>query len=248
MPIKMLDISDYNADINEEQQARLDDADVIAVKATEGTGYTSPSFPRQWKRAKELGKARIAYHFNHPSLSAVAQNRFFVDTVTNEGLDAEDCLALDHETTDGLAPDDVSKQAQTFRDAIQDETKCKLIIYTYINFALLGNCAGLGDNPLWIADPSHPPANPQIPAPWKDWLIHQYGINGRGVDLDLCHFDKVDDLYQYAVLPKSPEPGPDMREVYISDGTAEHSTFVHESALVGGFRVSVGDAVFKILR
>lgn len=241
--LKMVDISNYNADVD----LRSLDCDIMAIKATEGTGYTSPAFQHQWLRARELGKARIAYHYNHPSLSAAAQVRYFLDRVTEVGLEDEDCLALDHETSDGMAATAVSEQAVDFRDKIQNESKCHLIVYTYLSFAESGNCIGLGDNPLWIADPSRPPGHPRVPEPWKDWLFHQYGVV-RGVDADLFNSDRLEDLYKLAVLPPEPPPAPDMREVEITDGHQIHSTFVHDSNFVAGFEIHAGDATFKILR
>lgn len=33
------------------------------IKATEGSGYTDPQFKRNWRKAKEAGLIRGAYHF-----------------------------------------------------------------------------------------------------------------------------------------------------------------------------------------
>jgi len=239
----MIDISGYNAQLD----LATFDAEIVAIKATEGTGYESPAFQHQWAKAKELGKARIAYHLNHPSISGVAQARHFLNVVEQFGLEGDDCLAGDFEETDGMAPEAVAEESVKFRDWIQEQTHCKLICYTYLSFAESGNCNGLGDNPLWIADPSRPPASPRVPLPWKDWAFHQYGIR-RGVDADIANFTSLDHLFQFAVLPKPPEPEPNTREVYLTDGKAEHTTFVHESNLVPGFQMTIGDAVFKILR
>src|SRR5271166_4300879 len=89
-------------------------SDIVAVKATEGTGYRSPVFQRDWANVELAGKARMAYHYFHPSVSALSQARFFVDTVTNAGLKTGDCLALDHESTDGLDAAATSAAAVAF--------------------------------------------------------------------------------------------------------------------------------------
>lgn len=241
--LKVVDVSNW--------QATLDiatvDADVVAVKATEGNGYTSPSFQEQWKAVEDSGKGRIAYHYLHPSISAVAQMRHFLNVVEEAGLESDDCLAIDLEDSDGISAELVSECARVAVGWLEEETKCKVIIYTYINFAESGNCIGLGSQPLWIADPSSPPGRPRIPAPWKDWLIHQYSVQ-KGVDRDLLNSDNVADLLQYAVLPKAPPLQPDQRVVWLSDGTTQRDTIVHESALVAGFSMVVGEAEFKILQ
>ena len=238
----MRDVSNYQADVN---VAELPEH-IIAVKATEGTGYISPSFQKQWKAAKDAGKARIAYHFNHPSLSAVAQGRAFLNVVEEAGLEENDCLAADIEVNDGLHPEAVSDQAVQLRNWIEEETKCKLIIYTYLSFAESGNCAGLGEQPLWIADPSRPPANPRIPEPWKDWVFHQTGIV-KGIDSDVFHSDNVEDLFKYSGLYKPPPLGEHERQVYLSDGEVERDTIVHVDNFIAGFEMRVGRALFRIL-
>lgn len=241
--LRMRDISNYQADVD---ISKLD-CEVVAVKATEGTGYESPAFQRQWKSVENTGKARVAYHLFHPSISAVAQMRFFLNVVEEAGLESDDCLALDHEETDGMPAATVAENAVTARDWTEHETKGKLFIYTYINFAESGNCAGLGDNPLWIADPSSPPGKPRVPEPWKDWVFHQYGIV-RGIDADIVHTDNVEDLFKYAVLPKPPPLGPNQRIVWLSDGETERDSVINIENLVPGFSFTAGKAEFRILQ
>jgi lysozyme len=221
-------------------------AAIIASKATEGTGYKSPVFQRDWLNTKAAGKGRIAYHFFHPSISAIAQARFFLDTVKNAGLEAGDCLALDLEQSDGLDSLQVSKTAQQLRDFVQNEVKCSLIIYTYLNFAETGNCAGLGNQPLWIADPSSPEGHPRVPLPWTLWSFHQYGVT-KGIDDDVCNFTSMETFYKFAVLPEPPPLAPNQRLIHLTDGTVSKDTLVNIENLVAGYKMTAGTAEFAVL-
>lgn len=50
------------------------------VKATEGTGYTSPSFAQQYNGSYNVGMVRGSYHFALPNTSSGAtQANYFVD-------------------------------------------------------------------------------------------------------------------------------------------------------------------------
>jgi hypothetical protein len=215
---------------------------IIAVKATEGTGYRSPVFQRDWHNVEIAGKARMAYHFFHPSVSAMSQARFFVDTVNNAGLKSGDCLCIDHESTDGLNAAEVSDAAVAFRGFVEHETNCKLVVYTFDNFAKSGNCAGLGNSPLWFANPSHLP----IPLPWHDWTFQQTGVT-KGIDDDVCNFKSLEAFYAMAVLPKPPPLGPNQRLVKLTDGKLSTSTLINTADFVTGFKLSSGDAVFEVI-
>jgi lysozyme len=221
------------------------DASIIASKATEGTGYVSPVFQQDWINTKAAGKGRMAYHFFHPSISALAQARFFLDTVKNAKLEDGDCLMLDHESTDGLDAGSVASAAIAFRHAVEEETNCKLVIYTYINFAETGNCEGLGNSPLFIADPSSPPGHPRVPLPWHEWTMHQYGQR-KGIDEDICHFTNIEDFYKLAVLPKPPPLTQDQRMVKLSDGKQSKETLISLNNFKTGFKMTCGDATFEV--
>lgn len=243
--LKMRDVSNYQGNVHIAQA--FPDSHIIACKATEGTGYASPAFQRQWLETQEAGKARMAYHFFHPSIQVAAQVRYFLDTVMTAGLENGDMVALDHESTDGLPPDVVAGAAVEFTGRVDEETKGHCTVYTFLDFAKTGNCAGLGRSPLWIADPSSPPGKPEIPPPWERvWDFHQYGIT-RGIDDDLANFGNLEALLPLGVLVTTPAPGPDERIVWLSDGTQEIERVIPVAELVQGYSLETGSAVFKIL-
>lgn len=240
--LRMRDVSSYNG---VPDMGKIP-AHIIAIKATEGTGYISPSFAADWKNARDHNKARIAYHYLHPSVSAKAQARFFIDTVAAKILLTGDMVAVDIEETDGLKADAVAKCGVEFVNTVNEELHGKCIVYTYINFADSGNCAGLGKSPLWIADPSSPAGSPRVPKPWSEWLMHQFGVR-KGMDVDIVNMENAESLLHYGVLVSEPIPAADQRILYLSDGKSTMERVVNVHSLVAGFKLHVGETEFKVL-
>lgn len=73
--------------------------DMLFVKATENTGYTSPHFASQFTAAKKLAKVHGVYHFARPGRSSAnAQADHFL-AVVGPHLDASTLLVLDLEVS-----------------------------------------------------------------------------------------------------------------------------------------------------
>ncbi len=73
------------------------------VKATEGLGWTDPTFARNWLNLKNAGIPRGAYLFFHPSTSVLGQVDHFLAVVKAAGLHPGDMLWLDQELWAGAA-------------------------------------------------------------------------------------------------------------------------------------------------
>ena len=181
------------------------------AKATEGSTITDPEFARNWQQIKAIGIVRGAYHFAHPNDGAANDARAFLAVVRAQGLEPSDLLALDLETSDGLAPAQVAAYARNWCAEVWAATGRIPIIYTFIDFAREGNCAGLGGHPLWIADPSSPAGHPTVPQPWTTWAFHQYAATI--VDRDEFNGDT-------AALKKFANPAPPrQKEDEVQTGT-----------------------------
>ena len=188
------------------------------MKATEGNTVTDPEFARNWQQAKAIGVVRGAYCFGHPSDGAASSAAHFLSVVRAQGLDAGDLLALDLEVSDGLAPAQVAAYARNWCADVAKATARTPIVYTFIDFARQGNCAGLGGHPLWIADPSSPAGHPTVPPPWTRWYFHQYSTNI--VDRDVFNGNKAA-LHKFA----NPQP-PAQKEDEVQSGTLINGTNV----------------------
>jgi lysozyme len=163
--------------------------DWAAVKITElqtnGNRYVNPDAAADWASLKADGRLRIGYFFGHPGTSATDSVSLFVSELHTLGLADTDGIALDLEVNDGRTPAQVAAWSEQVLTAVGNQLNRTPLVYTFLNFAGAGNCAGLGKYPLWIADPSSPKGQPRVPAPWQTWAIHQY-VTGGTIDRDLA--------------------------------------------------------------
>jgi lysozyme len=149
--------------------------------------YVNPEAAADWAYLKQQGLVRVGYLFGHPSVSAAATVSFFAEQLDALGVEDGDAVALDHEVTDGLGPAAVSAWAVRVLDGLRATFARTPLIYTFLNFANEGNCAGLGSYPLWMSDPSSPAGHPRVPAPWTTWAVHQYATSGN-IDRDVSSY------------------------------------------------------------
>lgn len=171
-------------------QAQAAGIDFAGVKITElepgGNHYVNPDAADDWAWLAQHNKGRIGYLYGHPSMSASATVALFAGTISALGVRDGDMLALDLETTSGLRPPDVADWAATVLGLLRREFSRVPLLYTFLSFALSGNCAGLGSFPLWIADISRAAGHPRIPAPWKSWAVHQHSWTPLDRDVAAC--------------------------------------------------------------
>jgi GH25 family lysozyme M1 (1,4-beta-N-acetylmuramidase) len=127
-----------------------------AVKFTEleanGNHYVNPDAKADWDWLWEHKKGRIAYLFAHPSRSVSDTLALFKSVSDRLGLEPGDGVCIDLEVTDGLSPAAVSSWARELASEMAKTFGRRPIIYTYEDFIHQGNCAGLGNCHLWIAD------------------------------------------------------------------------------------------------
>ena len=249
MTLAMQDISNWQGPKAPEMVAKNE---VLAIKATEGAGFQDPDFEANWFFADANEKARLAYHFFHPSVPAIVQARYFLDYVDRYGIETGDLFAIDLEVTDGRLPAEVSAGAKQFVEEVNHETGASCWVYTNLFTANSGNCAGLENSPLWIADPSSPPGRPRIPEPWNTakvpWTAHQYGIF-RGIDSDVVNVEDVTQLAALGSFRASPNPPASVVTIRLEDGKgAFKAEEFHESTQLlqlRGREILVGDSKVK---
>ena len=212
-----------------------------AVKLTEfGPGnseYIDPDAAADWSALKSAGKGRVAYLFGHPSVSASGTVSFFAAELANLGLEDGDGIALDLETTDGASPATVAAWGLSVLRQLRSRYDRIPLLYTFIDFAQEGCCAGLGGYPLWIADPSSPAGSPTVPAPWKTWAVHQYDISGD-IDRDVAKYGSLTEMQ--AALGKQTPPPPALRLLEDPMNIAPGSTNVIMALPDGTVKIKIG--------
>ncbi|MFD9948041.1 glycoside hydrolase family 25 protein [Nonomuraea sp. NPDC059023] len=169
-----IDVSNWQGAVDWGAHAKSGVAFAFA-KATEGGDWSDRFFRRNWNGMRESWIVSGAYHFGRPKGDPAEHARHFLRTVQAAGgLRRGDLIALDLETNDGLPPDRVARYARRWCRFIEREAGVRPFIYTFLWFARSGNCAGLGEYPLWIASPQQPRGRPIVPGPWTAWTIHQH--------------------------------------------------------------------------
>jgi lysozyme len=147
-------------------------------------GANSPDPYAQWNHDQIKLKKLVhgAYHFFDPQLPGPAQAEYFVAQHSVIGLDDNDMLWLDNESANGVGPAGVSAGALAFMTELDKlRPHNPRGVYTFINFATGGYCAGLQRWPLWLAYPAA--AAPAPPPPWAKWTFWQWGLRD-GADTD----------------------------------------------------------------
>lgn len=152
------------------------------IKATEGTGYVSPTFADDIADAAETDLLISTYHYARPRTGeqdAARQARHYA-----EHLDKIDGPTLppvlDIEVSDGLSPDQLVEWTREFIDTLEELTGRETMIYTYPSFWVshMGNSDEFSDQPLWIADYSAV-GTPRVPDGWDTWTFWQDSDNAN---------------------------------------------------------------------
>jgi len=195
-PIHGIDVSKYQdrIDWSEVSAMNVDDIKIgfAFIKATEGLGNIDGSFRRNWKKSKEAGVVRGAYHFFLPTKSGTKQAENFINTVELEIGDLPP--VLDVEQTYGVSPDKIRKEVRAFLDATEIVYGVRPIIYTNVDFYNQYLKGFFDDYPLWVA---HYLRKDQ-PRITREWLFWQHSESGRvngiysRVDFNVFNGDSAD--------------------------------------------------------
>jgi lysozyme len=172
-----IDVSKYQSTIawNEVKAMKVKEVQMgfAFIKATQGTGGTDPQFSRNWKKSKQAGLFRGAYHFFIAAWDGKQQAENFIDEVELEKGDLPP--VLDIEQLNGTSPERLRTEAKKWLDAVEEHYGVKPIIYTNVDFYkhYLGDA--FDDYPFWAAH-YHSEGQPRIN---RDWLFWQHSDEGR---------------------------------------------------------------------
>lgn len=187
-----IDISDWQSDIDAGAVA----GDFVICKATEGTGYVSPSCDRQYQAAKKAGKLLGVYHYAN-GVDAAAEADYFLNNVS--GYIGEAILCLDWESQNNPKFNKGGDAAwiKSWCDRVYAKTGVKPLVYISASYRSLAD--GIGDYGLWIAQYANNDATGYQDAPWNEGAytcaIRQYSSCGRisgysgNLDLNKAYMD-----------------------------------------------------------
>lgn len=164
----------------------------VFIKATEGIVNTDPQFRRNWKKSKQAGMVRGAYHFFLATKDGREQAENFISAVDLEEGDLPP--VVDIEQTYGVSLPVLKKELKEWLDVIEYYYGVKPIIYTNVDF--YSRCLGKEFNsyPLWAAH-YFQYDTPRINRQWDFWQHSEEGrVNGilSKVDFNVFNGDSLE--------------------------------------------------------
>lgn len=162
------------------------------IKATEGIGNTDPQFKRNWKRTKDYGIIRGAYHFFVGSKDGRMQAENFIDQVELEPGDMPP--VLDVEQLNGASTGQFRKEIKKWLEIVENYYQVKPIMYTNVDFYNKNLGTEFDGYPLWVAH-YYQNEQPRINRSWVFWQHSDEGrVNGivSKVDFNVFNGDSLE--------------------------------------------------------
>lgn len=162
------------------------------IKATEGLGNEDAYFQRNWRKVKDAGLTRGAYHFFLATKSGKAQAENFINSVELSPGDLPP--VLDIEQAYGVPGTTLRERAKEWLQTIQDYYHIQPIIYTNVDFYRLYLKDDFDGYPLWVAHY----LQKERPRIYRDWAFWQHSEAGRvngiltRVDFDVFNGDSIE--------------------------------------------------------
>lgn len=186
-----IDVSRYQNIINwqlvKEMYVQGIAIDFAFIKATEGNGDVDQHFKRNWRKAKEAGVTRGAYHFFLATKDGTVQARNFIKQVKFSPGDLPP--VVDVEQTYGVSKELLQQRLKAWLYAAELAYGVKPIIYTNVDFYKKYLSGEFDDYPLWAAHYLQPTA-PRISRDWHFWQHSERGkVNGISATVDFNVFN-----------------------------------------------------------
>ncbi len=172
-----IDVSRYQSSVNWPLVKAMQSGDVklgfAFMKATEGSTLTDKQFERNWRKSRQTGVVRGAYHFFRAKTDAAAQARLFIKKVTL--LPGDLPPVLDVESLDNQTAAEMQDGVALWLHLVEQHYKVKPIIYTNAMFYNNYLHPRFADYPLWVAHYKER----NRPGVKRDWSFWQHSESGR---------------------------------------------------------------------
>lgn len=191
-----IDVSKYQQAISwdavKEMKVKNIQVGFAFIKATEGIGNTDPQFYRNWKKSKQSGLVRGAYHFFLATKDGRSQAENFINAVDLETGDLPP--VVDIEQTYGVNTETLKKELKEWLAVVEEYYKVKPIIYTNVDFYRQHLDKEFDSYPLWAAH-YFQYNEPRISRSWTFWQHSEEGrVNGvlSKVDFNVFNGDSAE--------------------------------------------------------
>lgn len=193
-----VDISRWQGDIDW-AKLRTQGANFAYIKATDGGDHLDPMFKKNWKRAKDAGLKRGAYHFFYWCRTAGEQADWFIRNVPRDPDALPPVIDVEYNGESScrfrLSRAKTLEKMQVFMDKLERHYGKRPVIYTAPDF-YRDNLAGeFKSHPFWLRSVA---AHPSKVYPGRKWLFWQYsgsglshGVEGK-IDLNVFHGSEDD--------------------------------------------------------
>jgi lysozyme len=143
------------------------------IKATEGLENEDALFDRNWRKIKEAGLTRGAYHFFLATKSGKAQAENFIRSVSLVPGDLPP--VLDIEQSYGVPANKLKERAVEWLETVRAYYGITPMVYTNVDFYDRYLKEDFDKYPLWVAHYLQP-EHPRIARAWSFW---QHSENGK---------------------------------------------------------------------
>jgi lysozyme len=188
-----VDVSRWQGEIDW-MKLRTQGANFAFIKATDGGDHLDPMFQKNWRKAKEAGIKRGAYHFFYWCRVASSQAEWFIRNVPKDPdalppvIDAE--YNGDSSCKRRLTRAQYVEKIRVFSEMLERHYGKRPIIYTAPDFYEDNLSGELTNHPFWLRSVA---AHPSKRYPNRRWVFWQYsgsglshGVTGK-IDLNVFH-------------------------------------------------------------
>jgi len=186
-----IDVSRYQSSVNwgmvKEMKSREVKLGFAFIKATEGRNLSDKQFTRNWRKSRQSGVVRGAYHFFRARTDAAAQARLFIKNVTL--LPGDLPPVLDVESLDNMTAAEMQDGVALWLHLVEQHYKVKPIIYSNAVFYNNYLHPRFADYSLWVAHYKER-KRPRTSRKWTFWQHSESGrVNGINHHVDFNVFN-----------------------------------------------------------
>jgi lysozyme len=197
-----IDVSRYQRRINWSlaRQMKVNEVSLrfAFIKATEGGDMVDEQFYRNWRRSKQAGFIRGAYHFYRQQTDPYLQALHFTREVNLQKGDLPP--VLDVEKFDGADPAQFIAGIRLWLETVEQHYGVKPIIYTNAHFYNTWLATDFSEFPLWVAHYQQEKA-PMVTRDWQFWQHNEGGrVNGINSYVDFNVFSGTESEFQELLI------------------------------------------------
>lgn len=149
-PIHGIDVSVYQLWIDWKTVSEQNLIKFAFIKATEGESHVDKAFKRNWRKSKQHGIKRGAYHFFRQEKGGKIQALNYLSTVEFEKGDL--APVLDIEVFNGKSREQWYSDIDTWLRIVEEKTGKKPIIYSGVAFYTEHLASRYKNFPFWVAN------------------------------------------------------------------------------------------------